>query len=87
MATWKNGNKQAKGREGMIKAIEKYGTNMNYKVVVFQPRARISQIDKARKEKKGQAYKRLQQLDTLLLSARLACQSAGAEFEVWVDAN
>ena len=84
-ATWKNGRKLSTGRKSMIETIEKYGSNMKCSVIVFQPRARLSKINKTRKTRRGQAYKRLQQLDTLLLGARQACQSAGAEFQVWVD--
>lgn len=86
-ATWKNGKKQNNGRKGMLKEIEKYGTNIDFRVIIFQPRARISEIDKARKNKKKKSYKILQQLDTLLLGASLDCQSAGAEFITWIDGS
>ena len=86
-ATWKNGKKQNNGRKGMLEEIEKYGTNINFRVIVFQPRARVPEIDKARKNKKTKSYKILQQLDTLLLGASLDCQSAGAEFITWIDGN
>ena len=69
----------------MIDAIAKCGTNIKCKVVVLQPRACMSQVEKTRKSKKGLAYKRLQQLDTLLLGARQSCQAIGTEFEVWID--
>ena len=68
-----------------IAAIGKHGTNIRFRVIVFQPRTRRKDIDAARKKPKSQAYKRLQQLDTLLLGASLNCQSAGAELIVWVD--
>lgn len=86
-ATWKNGKKQNNGRKGMLEEIEKHGTNINFRVIVFQPRARISEIDKARKNKASKSHKILQQLDTLLLGASLDCQSAGAEFITWIDGN
>ncbi|MBN1974497.1 MAG: hypothetical protein JW787_12735 [Sedimentisphaerales bacterium] len=86
-ATWKDGKKQSNGRKGMLKEIEKCGTNISYKVIVFQPRARISEIEKTRVNKKGKSYKILQQLDTLLLGASHDCQSAGAEFIAWIDGS
>ncbi|MCJ7792628.1 MAG: hypothetical protein MUP45_01500, partial [Candidatus Marinimicrobia bacterium] len=50
-ATWKDGKKQSDGRKEMLKAIEKHGTNIAYRVIVFQPRARIPEIEKARENK------------------------------------
>lgn len=86
-ATWKNGTKHDGGRKEMLEEIEKYGTNINFRVVVFQPRVRISEIENVRKNKRNKSYKILQQLDTLLLGASLDCQSAGAEFITWIDSS
>ncbi len=85
IATWQNGKKQKNGRLDMLKAIEQHGTNIKFHVIVFQPRTKHSRIVETRQRPKIQEYKRLQQLDTLLLGASVSCQSAGAELVVWID--
>jgi hypothetical protein len=81
-AVWHNGKKAT--RTAMLAALQKIRTNYARRVIVFQPQVMKSALDKARSGK-GAEQLRVKQLDTLLLTAQMACQSLGAEFYVIAD--
>jgi hypothetical protein len=69
-------------REDMIDALSKVSSNYLRRVYVFQPRLTRTMVEEARKNKKGSAYARLRQLDTLLLSGAASSKGLGVEFKV-----
>ena len=82
-AVWKDGNfKGGNGRSPMKKAIKSLGPNFDRRVVVIQPHVRKKPLGDARRSPSPKSRLPAQQLDTLLLGARGACQAVGAELEV-----
>lgn len=82
-AVWRDGRFVGEtGRNPMKKAISSLGSNFNRRVVIVQPHVRRSKMEKARSSKAARTRLAAQQLDTLLLAARQACQSSGAELLV-----
>jgi hypothetical protein len=75
---WFNRGKST--REDMIEALTSIGNNYIRRVYVLQPRLTKTMFSNARKDKKGSAYARLRQLDTLLLSAAASSKGLGVEF-------
>jgi hypothetical protein len=85
-AVWHNGVRQ-QDRDGVLRVLSEAGANMEKTVVVLQPRVRRSIYDEIRGQMNGGAVvnaeiRRMQQLDTLLLSARAECLGLGAKFVV-----
>lgn len=81
-AVWRDGVKQP-NRDGLIALAEQLRPNHEKAVVILQPqltetehRACTGQPPTAA----SQRVKRMKQLDTLMLSARLSCLAVGAEF-------
>jgi len=84
-AVWLDGEYQGT-RDGFLDAFEKVTENFQKRVVVFQPGVKQSILNQLRTNKApGNKYKRLQQLDALLLSAQSSCYELGAEFIVLAD--
>lgn len=84
-AVWHNGKYQGT-RDGFLKAYNSLTENHRKRVVVFQPRVKQSILEDLRKKQApADKYKRLQQLDALLLSAQSSCYELGAEFIVLAD--
>jgi hypothetical protein len=67
---------------GFLDAVAALGANYNRNVVILQPRVRRTVVDAARVAAAGAAYKRLQQLDILLLAARASVISLNAKLYV-----
>lgn len=84
-AVWHNGKYQD-SRDGFLKALESMNETYKKRVIIFQPSVKQSILQDLR-DKKAPAnkYKRLQQLDALLLSAQSSCYELGAEFIVLAD--
>jgi len=74
-------------RAEMIKALGSIGSNYDREVVVIQPHLTQSRHNAARTNTVDKDYARLQQLDTLLVSARGSCAGLGARFRVVADAS
>ncbi len=73
------------GREPMKAAIQALGTDFDRKVVIVQPHVRERKLIAARESSSSRSRLRAQQLDTLLLNVRAACQAVGAELIVVGD--
>ena len=65
---WHNGTSAAAA--GFIAAVDALGADYNRNVVILQPRLRRTVVDAARATAAAPGFRRLQQLDTLLLGAR-----------------
>lgn len=90
-AVWYNGERQ-KDRKALLQVLKDLGSNLETKVVVFQPRVRRSVFNDIRKKMAGgklagAQVRRMQQLDALLLGARADCFSLGASFAVVADGD
>jgi len=83
-ATWSDG-KYIGNRKPMLQALDKMGADYRRVVVILQPRATWSAMQAARAKPTSQAFRRVQQLDTLLLSAQSNCQAVGAQLIVIGD--
>lgn len=78
--------KPAKNK-AMLAALNDIGSDYDRRVVIFQPSLSRSAHDKARKASKGGDHARLQQLDTLLYSARATCSALSADLLVVADGS
>jgi hypothetical protein len=76
-----------KPRDEMIRALESIGANYDREVVILQPHLTRSRYNATRANRADKDYARLQQLDTLLISARASCANLGASFRVIADAS
>lgn len=90
-AVWYNGERQ-QNREALLAMLDGLGSNLKTKVVVFQPRVRLSVFNNIRDKMDSgdppdSEVRRMQQLDALLLGARSDCFSLGAAFIVIADAD
>ncbi|CAO3358060.1 hypothetical protein [Azospirillum melinis] len=80
-AVWNDTNPGT--RDDFIKVAESLGSNYSKEVVVFQPRVRKKELERASKlQLPNVDAQRKRQLDSLLLEARMAVQSLGATFRV-----
>jgi hypothetical protein len=77
---WQNGKPST--RKAMIAALKKLKRKPLRRVVILQPHVTEARHKLARSKPKGIEAKRLNQLDTLLLSARSSCNGLSAEFVV-----
>jgi len=84
-AVWFDGEYQGT-RDGFLIAFANVTENFQKRVIVFQPGVKQSVLNQLRANKApDNKYKRLQQLDALLLSAQSSCYELGAEFIVIAD--
>jgi hypothetical protein len=67
---------------GFLGAVAALGANYNRNVVILQPRVRRTVVVAARGAAAGAAYRRLQQLDVLLLAARASVIGLNARLYV-----
>lgn len=75
-------------RDGFLTAFNAATDRLDKRVIVFQPGVKKSILDSLRANPNNtQKYKRLQQLDALLLSAQSSCYELGAEFIVLADGS
>jgi hypothetical protein len=70
---------------GFLSAVAALGADYNRNVVILQPRVRRSVVVAARGAGAGAPYRRLQQLDTLLLAARASVIGLNAKLYVVGD--
>ena len=70
------------GRVPMKQAIKDLGSGFHRQVVILQPHVRRTALESAHSATSDRVKLPAQQLDTLLLAARAACQSVGADFKV-----
>lgn len=86
-AVWFDGVYQG-NRDGFITAFTDASDRLHKRVIVFQPGVKQSILNSLRANPNTSAkYKRLQQLDALLLSAQSSCNELGAEFIVLADGS
>lgn len=78
---WHDGTRQI-NRSGFIAALDTLGSNYQRQVVLLQPSLSRSLEQAARDNKSSGDYKRLQQLDTLLLGIEANCHSLSATLQV-----
>jgi hypothetical protein len=78
-------DRAASTRAEMLDVLSGIGTNYDRRVVILQPHLTRDRYEAARANPKDKDFARLQQLDTLLLSARASCNALGASFRVVAD--
>ena len=79
---WHNRKIAKGGREAMLDALKKIGTNYERQVVIIQPRLTRARALLARSKPKSSDAARLRQLDTLLLTQANACHGLQARLLV-----
>ena len=79
---WHNRQIAKGGRQAMLDALKKMGTNYERQVVIIQPRLTRARALLARSKPKSSDAARLRQLDTLLLTQANACHGLQARLQV-----